>query len=318
MLTHRQIAKRKAARWQVGAVALALGAGAAIALPLHKQLTPAAPATAAIPTPPAPPDRGAELSKLNFSQTASTLKMLGPVVVASAATPEPTLDPSATAAANPTPAAPAPGEWVYVGHLSTPTTRTAMLRIGGEQKLFAIGTKYQESTVKVIEPTYVEIDQQGTIKRLELAQRTMDFPSDGPKKPVPVRGPQAGGQAPMAMTQPQGGGMGQPMAPNSFDQARIAALEQARRAQMASEKGMSVPDRPSMENAAAMKRLINPNAGLEERISALREFGISSGMTYEEAASRIKTLSGDRADDILKINDEAILENANGKREAGE
>lgn len=316
MLTHRQIAKRKAARWQVGAVALAVGAGAAIALPLHKQLTPAAPATAAIPTPPPPPDRGAELSKLNFSQTASTLKMLGPVVVASAATPEPALDPTATAAANPTSAAPAPGEWVYVGHLSTPTTRTAMLRIDGEQKLFSIGTKYQEATVKVIEPTFVEIDQRGTTKRLDLAQRTMDFPSDGPKKPVPVRGPQAGGQAPMAMTQPQG--VGQPMAPNQFDQARIAALEQARRAQMASEKGMPVPDRPSMENAAALKRLTNPNAGMDDRLAALREYGVSSGMSYEEAAARIKAIGGDRADEILKINDEALHENANGKREAGE
>lgn len=309
MLTHRQIARSKAARWQVGAVALALGAGAAVAIPLHKQLTPAAPVSTAIPAPPALPDRGADLAKLNFAQTASTLKLLGPAMAAVAATPDPVVDP-AVVTTQTAPVAAAPGEWVYVGHLSTPTTRTAMVRVDGEQMLFSVGTKFQDSTVKVIEPTFVELDQNGATKRLELAQRTMQFPNDGPKRPVPVRGPQAGGQAPMAMSQPQ--------APNQFDQQRMAALEQARRAQMASEKGMSVPDRPSMEGAAAFKRLIDPSAGLEQRISALREYGISSGMTYEEAATRIKMLAGDRADEVLKINDEAIQENANGKREASE
>lgn len=312
MLTHRQIARRKATRWQVGAVALIACAGAAVALPLHERLTPPKPVYEQPPVPTPETTRGAGLSALNFQQTAMTLKLLGP---AGAAAATPTTDSTPEQAATPTtgPAPTAANEWVYVGYLSTPTTRTAMVRVDGEQLLFSVGAKHHDSTVKTIEPSYVEIERQGATKRLELAQRTMAFPTEGPKRPVQTRGPQAGGQAPMAMTQPQ---LNQPAMPNQFDQARMAALEQARRAQMG-EKAQPMPDRSMFEPAAVYKRMTDPNAGLEQRIAALREYGITSGMPVDEAIVRIKMLAGDRTDDILKVNEEALQENANGKREGG-
>ncbi len=306
MLTHRHIAKRKAARWQAGAVVLIVGAGAAAGLPLHERLTPAEQKFPEPPPIPPMPDRAGELAKLNFQQTASTLKLLGPTVVATVAPVDAPVDQPVAPVAAPVQAS---NEWVYVGHLSTPKRRTAMIRVDGEQMLFGVGTKHNQTTVKTIEPTYVEVETGGATRRLELAQRTLEFPVDGPKRPVPVRGPQPGGQAPMAMTQPA--------APQQFDQARLAALEAARRAQMA-EKGLLPTDRPPIDPGSAFKRLTAVEGDVSQRMAALHEFGITPGMSYDDAVVRLKTLVGERAEEVLKHNEEAIQENANSKGEGGE
>lgn len=297
MQTHRQIAKRKTVIWQVTAVVILAAAGAAIALPAvsdffapDKPDPPKPPVVIAKPTPP-------DYSKLPFIDAMKGASASAHQVVAIAVKPPDPPDPELGGGSAPPPPPPSSTDWAYIGSIITPANRHALVKVEGQQQIYSIGSTHNDAKLVIIEPDHIEVEVGGVRKSIQLTERTLLAPAEGPKRPVAFRnGPN--------LAQP--GGPGSPMVMNAInrpnpgasnastlEQARaasMAAAEAARRAQMPSDVPGMVPfeklDGDEVQQYA--KSLNDPSLDEGARSKYLSLLGIVPGTPVDQALARAK------------------------------
>lgn len=347
MLTHQQQTRRKARLWQFSALAVA-GVGACILAlpPIRSVFAPPALVVKSSTNVSAVEQAKEDLNEFDPTTVGSMLTRLSaPVAPAPEVPPEPMPNEPMTTQA---PAAPvATGEWAYVGSIITPQSRHALVRIDGQQRIFAVGAKERDTTLVVIEKDHIEIDLGGKTQRIDLAARTMLAPTDPPKRPVTFRQPPASanqggmpGMPGMASTPgampgiPGNMGLAQPslrpgMSANApanatFDQNRLmlenqrrAEAEQARREREAKDKEAGVaPERtdPMQDDPARqetlLKVLAEPDLTQDMRMGFLRELGVVPGMSVEAALNRLRSQGINPDDPAYAQTVEAIESNA--------
>ncbi len=321
MQTHRQIAKRKTVIWQVTAVVILAAAGAAIALPAvsdffapDKPDPPKPPVVIAKPTPP-------DYSKLPFidamkgaSASAHQVPPAPPKIEEDLKDPVITTGPV-------TPPQSASSDWAYIGSIITPANRHALVKVEGQQQIYSIGSTHNDAKLVTIEPDHIEVEVGGVRKSIQLTERTLLAPAEGPKRPVAFRN---------APNLAQPGGPGSPMvmnainrpnpgagAPNAgtLEQARaasMAAAEAARRAQMPSDVPAMVPfeklDGDEVQQYA--KSLNDPSLDEGARSKYLSLLGIVPGTPVDQALARAKEAGVDLGSEAGKHIINAIEGNA--------
>ncbi len=321
MQTHRQIAKRKTVLWQVAAVAILGAAGAAVALPGVSDFfaPPKARITKITETPPPPPRPSYDW--ISMTKVTSGLNSVGnlvpPVVVVKPVPPGPLEDPQDSLP-------PVSTDWAYIGSIITPRNRHALVKVDGQQQIYSVGAKNNDTTLVVIEPDHIEVEIAGARKTIELAQRQFLTPNEAPKHPVAFR-------TPPNMLQPGGPGvatmmpsMVRPNMPNpnlagTMEQARVAqmaAAEAARRAQAPMEQPGIIPleklDAEQVQQYA--KSLNDPELEPETRNKYLSLLGIVPGTPYDQAVVRAKEAGIDLGSDAGRQIIGAIEGLSKGKR----
>jgi hypothetical protein len=322
MLTHRQITRKKARAWQVGAIALAgLAAGAAV-LPMQKILTPGALVqgetpgdTGAQPVEPAllPP-------QVDTQQIARVLGAVG-----EKAAPPPPPPPPAPVASNgqggttpPPPVAPPPSPALaYVGSIITPRSRHAVVRVGEARRLVREGDEVDGARVVLVEPDQLTLERGGREDVVRLQERTMAWPDNPPKRPVAFRTPSAPAGAGGAGGAGKGG---MPMPPSmpvpaTFDQAREQAraralAEAARRAAVpppvpqpvqpliSPKSDQNVPMAPG-DASMYLNRSeldVSPDA-----MRALESLGVYAGMSQDEAIETLRRNGVENEERVSKL-----------------
>lgn len=318
MQTHRQIAKRKTAIWQATAVVILAAAGAAIALPTVSDFfapppadKPKPPVAVAKPTPP-------DYSKLPFIDAMKGASAAAhPVVIAQKPPEDDGIKPGPT---DPTPPPPAPStDWAYIGSIITPANRHALVKVEGQQQIYSIGSTHNDAKLVTIEPDHIEVEVAGVRKSIQLTERTLLAPSEGPKRPVAFRNApnlaQPGGAAsPMVMNALNRPNPGAPNA-GTLEQAKAAAMaaaEAARRAQMPSDAPPMIPfeklDGDEVQQYA--KSLNDPSLDEGARAKYLSLLGIVPGTPVDQALARAKEAGVDLGSEAGKHIINAIEGNA--------
>ena len=215
-------------------------------------------------------------------------------------------------------------EWAYIGSIITPRNRHALVKVDGQQQIYSVGAKNNDTTLVVIEPDHIEVEIAGARKTIELAQRQFLTPNEAPKHPVAFRNPpnmlQPGGPG-VATMMPS---MVRPNMPNpnlagTMEQARaaqMAAAEAARRAQAPMEQPGIIPleklDAEEMQQYA--KSLNDPGLEPETRNKYLSLLGIVPGTPYDQAVVRAKEAGIDLGSDAGRQIIGAIEGLSKGKR----
>lgn len=331
MNTHKTKVKRSTRGYQMGAVAMLIAAGAAVALPLGDLLGPKPAPKAAVVT------GGGAIEQPKAPLAMSLDEAAGVLTRVIAWKPEPEApsatkpdDAVATAATTPATVA-ASGEWSYLGSVLMESASRALVRVDTSQHMLKPGSELNGTKLIEVEPRFITVETNGQRKQIELAARTNVFPTEPPKKPggplaAGLKGP--GGGPSVAMTQ---NGMGATKAPASFDQMRQKAEEEAKRRAMA-----APPVRPTPMNADALreqelkekilqdpasirdqyektlKSFGDPGLGTSERMDMLRNLGIQPGQSPEQAAERFRAagINPDEHPDLM----ETLKENSKGTR----
>ena len=322
MQTHRQIAKRKTVLWQVAAVAILGAAGAAVALPGVSNFfaPPKARITKIADT--APPPSRPSYDWISMAKVQNGLNSVGNPVAQVPVRPvvaKPT-DDDTTIGSGPPPST----DWAYIGSIITPRNRHALVKVDGQQQIYSVGAKNNDTTLVVIEPDHIEVEIAGARKIIELAQRQFLTPNEAPKHPVAFRNPpnmlQPGGPG-VATMMPS---MARPNMPNpnlagTMEQARaaqMAAAEAARRAQAPMEQPGIIPleklDAEEMQQYA--KSLNDPGLEPETRNKYLSLLGIVPGTPYDQAVVRAKEAGIDLGSDAGRQIIGAIEGLSKGKR----
>ena len=294
MQTHRQIAKRKTVLWQATAVIVLAAAGAAIALPAVSDFF--APPKADSPKPPAVLAKAERPSydTLPFSAAMRGTNTVGVQVAA-----KPVLPP------DPGPIEPIGGtivtsasEWAYIGSIITPANRHALVKVDGQQQIYSVGSTNKDAKLVAIEPDHIEVEIAGSRKTINLAERTLLAPSEGPKRPVAFRnapnlGQPGGPGSPMVMNavnRPNPGGMASQATLEQARAAAMAAAEAARRGQVANDLPGIIPfeklDGEDVQQYA--KSLSDPAMDEGARMKYLSLLGIVPGTPVDQAMTRAK------------------------------
>ena len=320
MQTHRNIAKRKALYWQVGAVALLATAGAAIALPqIRTFFSPSAPIQRTDVTPP-PPVKPTDYSKLEIALARKGADATGAQV---AALPPVQATEVTTAAPQGPVAETAQTAWEYLGSIITPTKRSALVRVDGQQQIYSIGSTHGDAKLATIETGFIEVEM-GTdkeMKKIALKERVLLAPTDPPKHPVPARQPMAMGTGPGGQMNFNAPSRGAPLATldNAMaDRARMAALaanEAAARAKQAADApGMTPLDKMEPgEVEMASKYLSDPSIADDSRGKYMRMLGIGPGANPDAAMTRLKEAGVDMNGDAYKRIMQAVQNNSQSK-----
>lgn len=320
MLTHRQIAKRKTVIWQVGAVAVLIAAGAALAFPQVRKFL--APSPQPIDTKPvAAETKPASSADHKTPPLAEAIHSLGLVTAWTKPpeTPTPTIDPVGVGVAPPPP--PLATDWIYAGSFITSRSRAALVKIDAAQQVIALNAVVNDTKLITIEPTYIEIERGGVTKQIELASRpALNMPTDSPKKPVAFRTAPSlpGGGAAAGMNIPSMAHMAQPP-PQTFSQARdIAAREAAARA---ANPQQPPPMQPVVEldgqkyeapmREEAIKHLMEPDQPQEVRSRYLEAIGIKPGMPVETSTAIMQKMGLDPTSDAGRHIMETLKANEN-------
>jgi hypothetical protein len=306
--THRQIARKKARAWQVGAVALLAGAGALAAFPIHSMLVPKAKPIDTTPPDAPATETLAPVDAAQLAAAANTLKL-----ATKWKPPETPMDPPADTegpdvATGPTPpvAPVATGEWFYIGSIITPRSKRAMVRIDEDQHMMTVGDAVSDTKVVAIEPEAITVERNGQRRDIALQTRLSQVPTDGPRRPVAFRA----GPNPMASAIPGMPNPGKrPQMPQTFDQTKQAApAEAARRAQLPVPPPAVAPmptlTQP-MNQEGVRKALADEGLPASERQRYLEQMGVTPGMSTERAMNVLQS-SGIQMNDslvqALKIN----------------
>lgn len=286
MLTHQTIARQKALRWQIGALAIAAAAAGAMLLPLNKLLSPKLIIAGTVgggpeqlPTPPA--------KVINPHELGRVLESVSARVPAS-----PVDKPTTQLEPHDKPIEVASGEWQYVGSIITPTSRHALIKIDADQHLIMEGAKEKNRTILAVEESYIKVQDgiSGPVQTLQLVKRTLDAPGEGPKRPVAFRTPPAPG-TPGAPNPP---GVVNNVANVAAERAR--QQEQARAQAEAARRGAQPPQLPPLDpttTTALVQRLADASASPEERLQVLHDLGISPGTPAVTAIDRLKAYGVD-------------------------
>ncbi len=321
MQTHRNIAKRKALYWQVGAVALLATAGAAIALPqIRTFFAPAAPNQRTEVTPP-PPPKPTDYSKLEIVLAGKGASATGSQVAA--APPPPVPDPTAAVPQGPVAEAPLTA-WEYLGSIITPSKRSALVRVDGQQQIYSIGSTHGDAKLATIETGFIEVEMGADkeMKKIALKERVLLAPTDPPKHPVPARQPMAMGTGPggqMNFNAPSRGTSPAGTLDNAMaDRARMAALA-ANEAAARAKQGADVPGMAPLEKMEpgevemASKYLSDPSIADDSRGKYMRMLGIGPGASPDAAMSRLKEAGVDLSGDAYKRILQAVQNNSQSK-----
>ncbi len=309
MQTHRQIAKRKTVIWQIAAVAILGAAGAAVALPGVSEFF-APPADKGIKPPP-PPAVASRPSYdwISMAKVQNGLNSVGNPV-APPPPPQQIVDKPADDHTT-TEVLVASTDWAYIGSIITPRNRHALVKVDGQQQIYSVGAKNNDTTLVAIEPDHIDVDIGGVRKTIELAQRQFLTPNEAPKHPVAFR-------TPPNMAQPGGPGvatmmpsMARPnmpipnLAAGTLEQARaaqMAAAEAARRAQAPVEQPDIIPlEKLNAEDVQQYAKSLNdPGLEPDARSKYLSLLGIVPGTPYDQAMVRAKQAGIDLGSDAGK------------------
>lgn len=312
MNAHRASTKRTTRTYQLAAGAALSATVAAVALPLAREFgPPPAPARAAIVDAAPPPSTPAPAMPVDEagSVLTSVLRWQPEQAV------EPETPPTEEGK---TPDAPPPPpqlstEWAYLGSILSGTSRHALVRVKDQQHMLREGAALEQTKVVKIEPAQITLEDNAGLRRdIRLLERASMFPTDPPKRPVArmnLPGNPGMPGVPGAMTQ---AGMnpaqipGRP-SPQTFDQARIAAEEAAKRA-----RGGRVEEQLRNLGPEAGEKILKlmgeGNLGVADRARMLGHYGINPGASPDEAFERLRQ-SGVNPDDHPELI-EAIKYNA--------
>jgi hypothetical protein len=323
MLTHSQAARRKARAWQLGAVALLACAGAALALPIGRLLSPTV--RTAPPAPPKAPEAQAQ-APVDVNAVLDVLPSVAVRPTPPAPPPAAEAPPETVAVAE-APPQPA-GEWVYIGSIITPRTRHATVRVGSEQHILGVGASVGDTTLTAVEPDHIEVETGGVSRRIDLPARTSAslVPVEGPRFPVtfrtpPVIGAAMPGGVPGAV--PPGMPGARAAGASSFDgfrsgamspeQARILADARARAEHMRAAAGaqpQNVPERPDVDpnlSAELAKTLLTTDADPSARKDAVLKAGITPGMSNTEIDAVARQHGIDPSNEVFRTNVEQVI-----------
>lgn len=321
MRTHRHITKRRTIFWQVGALGI-VGAAVAVAVMPYAgnwfKLSAAKPPT---PVAPVPPVDNSAIRNLDLATAVKGSE----AIAAPAPPPPPKVEVAVAPLPDPPPPAPpvqAGPDWAYIGSIITPTKRSALVKINGEQAILPLNAERDDAKLVTIEKDHIEIAFHGEKKKVDLTPRSQLAPSEPPKRQVSFRTPPvintpganpafAAGRSGMfpPVTQP-----GQPM-PATFDQARMAALA-AREAARRNPPPVEPPQQHTAEMSDEMiKHLAEPNVPNEERMKIFQNMGISPGDSVDEAMSKLKAAGLDPNTAAFKANLRALEMNAKKDQE---
>lgn len=301
-LTHRQIARKRARAWQASAIALLVAAGAVAFVPAGSLLAPktvridTTPPEAPAPETIRPVDETDLLAAANILKIATNWKPPESNVEPPEDTPPVTEDPVATAPAVPV----ATGQWFYIGSIITPKSRRAMVKVDESQHMLTVGEQLGTTKVVGIEPESITVEANGQTRQIALQTRTLDWPTEGPKRPVAFRTPPMNPANPAANAAAMAAARkGNPA--QTFDQARAQALaEQARRAQLP----VPPPPMPAMPQAmsqdALRKMLADSGMSPDQKMQYLEQLGITPGMSTERAMSVLNNSGVQVTDDLVQ------------------
>lgn len=309
MLTHRQRARRKARGWQIAAAVCVALAAAAVVVPLDKVLGSTGRSGGAKLV---QPDDGVTLVALEtpaLGVSVPTLKELFPLLPASSPIPEDTEEGPGVVGEPPTPAPPAApsGVWEYIGSVMSPTNKRAFVRVDQQQHLLAEGAAVENTKVVAITPTELTIETAGARRVLALNQRTSDFPTTPPKRPVAFRTPPNPGmaQGPGVVSAPgmggrpgMGGATPPPSAPSSFDQMRAQAAREAA-AKGVGMHPMDAPRRMSGEHADMMRKMLSEKMDPSQQREVLQKMGFKAGMQADETMRQLKESGVELNEDLM-------------------
>lgn len=178
MAISRETARRRTTLAKISALALAVGAGAVVAI------------EPGLVTAPPPPDLSADTADqaggheppapaFDTLAMASTIEAIGRERVPPPESPKPADAPGTTPDSAPT--APPPSEagrqWKYIGSVVGPRSSHAMVTIGGRQRLVAAGAEHDGVRLMAVEPDQIVVDDHGTIRTIKMAPRSTAWPN---------------------------------------------------------------------------------------------------------------------------------------------
>lgn len=307
MLTHRQRARRKARGWQIAAAVCVALAAAAVVVPLDKVLAVTSGSSGAKLVQPDGGVMDVALAAPELGSSVLTLQDLFPRVP-----PESPIDfdpdegevVSGTPTEAVAPAAPS-GVWEYIGSVMSTNNKRAFVRVDQQQHLLAEGAGIENTKVVAITPTELTIETAGTRRVLALNQRTSDFPTTPPKRPVAFRTPPTPGmaQGPGVVSGPGmagrpgvGGATPPPSAPASFDQMRAQAAREAAAKGM---HPMDAPRRMSGEHADMMRKMLSEKMDPSQQREVLQKMGFKAGMQADETMRQLKESGVELNEDLM-------------------
>lgn len=311
MNRHKVQVKRSTRVYQLGALGMLAAAGATVALPLGRVL---GPEDAPVPTGPqghvvdAPAK--VEFAMATDEAAAVLTKMIG-WKPAPAPPPVAVEEVKGGAEAVVAVAAPVgPTEWVYQGSMMVGSLRNALVKVNNEQHMLRVGKEIGNTTLVEIDPKFIVVEVGGVEKRIELAARVSEFPTDPPKGRAMVRTPM--GNVPHGANQPglnpaMPHAANKPGVPGNFDQMRAQAEELARKRGVPAgrmpgefdpsrmheienirEKLNSDPNAMREAYERMSKVIVDPSMSTEQRASMLNELGITPGTPPETVIERFR------------------------------